>query len=169
MTNNLFTLYVSWHSSEESQSRISREFCFRKAAVKNSWSALSRCLADSHNGANNVLLDFSLEWNMFGRYVKSRYDLQLYLLSILPLNLATYWCKDTLTSSVDKVSLNCLHQELLVERLVRGLVSTDVGFFHYTCHGRSPLLTQIDTSFDLWGSSSWIKSVYLSANQFLIA
>ena len=55
---------------------------------------------------------------MSRRYVKSLYNLkfcQLNLVAAFKLteNLAIYWYKDTLSNTaVDKVSLNCLHQEL---------------------------------------------------------
>ena len=87
--------------------KILRESCLWKAAVKN----INQCSLDVLP-ANIVFLYFPLEWNMFGRYVKYLYALQWYLKNISPLNLASYWCKDTLSGSVDKVWLNCLYQKL---------------------------------------------------------
>ena len=64
---------------------------------------------------------------MFGRYVKSLYALQSYLLHISPLNIASYQdakipCP---TASIKFAKLSIPR----AERLVGGLVCTDVFFF----------------------------------------
>ena len=70
---------------------------------------------------------------MFGRYVKSLCALQSYLPHISPLNIASCWCKDTLSNSIDKVWLNLPR----AVRLVGGLVSCENRFcLHKWTDGR---------------------------------